>query len=34
MKKAKDLKWLAEAEQEIDTEMAELVKMKVRAAYK
>jgi hypothetical protein len=34
MKKAKELTWLAELEQIIDTDMAELVKMKVRAVYK
>ena len=34
MKKTKELKWLAEVEAKIDTELAELIKMKVRAAYK
>ena len=33
-KKAHEIKWLAECEQQMDTEMAMLVKMKVRAAYK
>lgn len=34
IKSAKKLEWLAELEQVIDTDMAQFVKMKVRAAYK
>jgi len=34
MKKAKEMKWLAECEKMIDTSMAQMIKMKVRAAYK
>lgn len=33
-KKDKQMRYIAEAESEIDTDLAELVKMKVRAAYK